>query len=650
MTKKKKNDYSADKITILKGVEAVRKRPAMYIGDSSTAGLHHLIYEIVDNAIDEALAGYAKKVSIKLEKDGAVRIEDDGRGIPTDIHKETGKSALETIMTTLHSGGKFDHEAYKVSSGLHGVGASVVNALSKKTIIEIHRDGEVFKQEYEEGKPKKDVEVVGKTDRTGTIITFKPDPKIFDTTKFNLKTLYTRFRQQAYLTAGLTIRIIDERKEEERTEQEKKIPRDYSFHFENGVRAYITQINKSHKPIHKNIFYVRDEIDEIEVEVALQYSDDIQEKVMVFANNVHNPEGGTHLSGFRTALTKTLNDYLDEHGSEKEKEYRLAGQDSREGLTAIVSVKLNDPQFEGQTKIKLNNPEVLGVVRKVVEKDLNTFLEEHPKDAKSILSRALLSFKARKAAKAAREAVVRKGAMGGGTLPGKLSDCSSRIPEECELYIVEGDSAGGSAKQGRDRKKQAILPLSGKPINSEKYRIDRVLGNEKLKDIVIALGTGIGETFQEEKLRYHKIIIMNDADVDGEHITTLVLTFFFRHFRPLIEKGYLYVAQPPLFKIELERSGGSFYIKDEGQKEKRVEELKKEGKKIKHIQRFKGLGEMNPEQLWETTMNPENRTLKQITITDAEEADRVFEMLMGTEVKPRRQFIQRYSQEAEIDI
>jgi DNA gyrase subunit B len=647
MTEEKK--YSAQSITILEGLEAVRRRPAMYIGDSSTSGLHHMVYEIVDNSIDEALAGYATKIKVTLNDDGSVSVEDNGRGIPIDIHPTSGRSALETVMTVLHAGGKFDNDSYKVSSGLHGVGASVVNALSEWTRAEIHRDGKIYAQEYKKGKIQGDVTEVGETDKTGTIITFKPDREIFDDLEFNLKTIHTRFRRQSYLTAGLTIEVRDERKDENRKEVDIKLPRVYCFHFENGVRAYIQQLNKNHKIIHPTIFYVKKEIDDIEVEVAVQYTDDIQENVMAFANNVHNPEGGTHLAGFRIALTKSINDYLEKNGTEKEKVVKFTGDDTREGLTSIISVKIKDPQFEGQTKIKLNNPEVTQAVRRVVEDGLTIFLEENPRDAKNILNRALLSLKARRAAKAAREAVIRKGALEGGTLPGKLADCSTRNAENAELYIVEGDSAGGSAKQGRDRETQAILPLSGKPINSEKYRIDRVLANEKLKDIVIAMGAGVGDTFEPEKLRYHKIIIMNDADVDGAHITTLILTFFFRNYRRLVELGYLYVAQPPLFKVEPEKGEG-IYVLDENERDKVIEKYKSEGIGIKHIQRFKGLGEMNPEQLWETTMNPQNRILKQITISDFEEADDVFEMLMGMEVKPRRQFIQRYSKEADLDV
>ncbi len=644
-----KTDYTAKNITILEGLEAVRKRPAMYIGDSSVTGLHHMIWEIVDNSIDEALAGFANEITVTLHNDKSVSVQDNGRGIPIDTHEKTGKSALETVMTTLHAGGKFDQDSYKVSSGLHGVGASIVNALSESTRVEVFRDGKIYMQEYKIGKPVQEIKVMGETKLTGTKVTFKPDPTIFDTTDFNLKIVHTRLRQQAYLTAGITLHVIDSRDEKDRSEIDQQLPKSYTFHFENGVKEYIRQLNKNQKAINNEIFYTKKLLDDVDVEIALQYTDDIQEKVLSFANNVHNPEGGTHLSGFKAGLTKTINDFLDKTGNEAERKIKFSGEDTREGLTSIISVKLKDPQFEGQTKIKLNNPEILHIVRKVVESELTTYLEEHPKDAKAIIQRTILTFKARNAAKAAREAVIRKGALEGGTLPGKLADCSSRKPEESELYIVEGDSAAGPAKQGRDRHTQAILPMSGKPINSEKYRIDRVLGNERLKEIVIALGGGIGESFDESKLRYHKIILMNDADVDGEHITTLVLTFFFRHLKLLIAKGYLYVAQPPLFKIETEK-GEKFYVKDEPERDSKLLELEKANEKIKYIQRFKGLGEMNAEQLWDTTMNPRTRRLKQIVVEDVEEAEKVFEVLMGNEVKPRRQFIQRNSHQALLDI
>ncbi|MBN1915557.1 DNA topoisomerase (ATP-hydrolyzing) subunit B [Candidatus Dojkabacteria bacterium] len=647
----KSSNYDASKITVLEGLQAVRKRPAMYIGDTSMVGLHHLIWEVVDNAIDEALAGFANEIDVILHSDGTVSVKDNGRGIPIDKHKTTGKSALEVVLTVLHAGGKFDSDTYKVSSGLHGVGVSVVNGLSSWLKAQVMREGKIYVQEYKQGIPQYDVKSIPgeKDQKTGTIITFKPDTEIFETSQFNLKIILTRLRQQAYLTGGITMNIQDLRSDADRLETNASLPRYYSFHFEGGLKSYVKYINKTNTTIHSNIYHVKKSTDDIEVEVALQYTDDIQERVFAFANNIFNPEGGTHLAGFRTALTKSLNEYFESIATEKEKEIKLQGEDTREGLTAIISVKVIDPQFEGQTKIKLNNPEVGPVVRSIVEESLKTFLEEHPTDGRNMVGKAVLASKARRAAKAAREAVIRKGALEGGTLPGKLADCSSRSPENAEIYIVEGDSAGGSAKQGRDRHTQAVLPLSGKPINSEKYRIDRALGNEKLKDLVIALGAGVGETLDENKLRYHKIILMNDADVDGEHITTLVLTFFFRHLRPLIEKGYLYVAQPPLFRIEMGKDE-FYYVTSEEEKEDTLKRLRKEGKEPKQVQRFKGLGEMNPEQLWETTMNPESRVLKQINIDDAEDADRTFEMLMGNEVPPRKKFIQTHSTDADLDV
>jgi DNA gyrase subunit B len=634
------NNYSAKNITILEGLEAVRVRPAMYIGDTGINGLHHLVYEIVDNAIDEYLAKRANKAFITILPDGAVSIEDDGAGIPVDIHPQKGVSALEVAATILHAGGKFDKDSYKVSSGLHGVGLSVVNALSSKMTAEVFRAGKHYIQEYTKGKPVHPVKEIGKADKHGTKITFWPDPTIFESIDFDFKKLLGRFRQQAYLTAGLNIALQDERGGQVKY---------HGFYFAGGVKSYVKHINRNLKTVHDNVFYVRNTIDDVEVEVALQYTEDVQSREFCFTNNIINPEGGTHREGFRIALTKSINDYLSANASEKEKNIKLEGEDIREGLTTVVSVKVINPQFEGQTKIKLNNPEVKQAVRKAVEEAVKTYLLEYPTDAKKILDRAILTNKARNAAKAARE-VVRKGALDiGGGLPGKLADCSSKDPTLSELFIVEGDSAGGSAKQGRNRETQAIFPLRGKPINSEKYRIDRVLGNKEIKDLIQALGTGIGELIDLKKLRYHKIIIMADADVDGAHISTLMLTLFFRHLKPVVDNGYLYIAQPPLYKLTV-GPNESYYVQNEEERDKLIAQLEKKNKKVKDISRFKGLGEMNPEQLWTTTMNRDTRILKQVNVEDLEQADAIFDTLMGEEVAPRRRFIQAHSQEAELDI
>ncbi len=642
------SSYDASSITILEGLEAVRKRPAMYIGDTDVTGLHHMIYEIADNSIDEGLAGFAKQITVTLNEDGSVSVEDDGRGIPTGIHPVKKISALEIAATILHAGGKFGDGAYKVSSGLHGVGLSVVNALSEWMTAEVFQNGKHHIQKYVRGIPQGPVEAIGDSDKHGTKITFKVDPTIFAHTTYNLKTLLTRFRQQAYLTAGLRFRLIDNRSKDDRV-NDIDLPTNYMFCFQGGVKSYIKLLNNSYKIVHRNIFYTKSSLEDVDVEAAIQYTDDLQERVMAFANNVFNPEGGTHVAGFRIALTKSLNDYIARTGNEKEKEIKISGDDSKEGLTAIVSVKVHDPQFEGQTKIKLNNPEVTQIVRKVIAEALDKYLEENPKDAKNIISKVILTQKARKAAKAAREAVVRKGAFEGGGLPGKLADCSSKKAEECELFIVEGDSAGGSAKQARDRNTQAIFPLRGKPLNSEEYRIDKVMSNQEIKNLVIALGTGVGETTDMNKLRYHKIILMTDADVDGEHIVTLSLTLFYRHLRHILDNGYLYVAQPPLFKIEVSKDE-FYWVKNEEERDKMIAKLALENKAPKHIQRFKGLGEMNPEQLWETTMNPKTRVLKRIRVEDIEEADATFDLLMGNEVAPRKKFIQTHSKEANLDI
>ena len=642
------NNYDASSITILEGLEAVRRRPAMYIGDTDVTGLHHLVYEIADNSIDEALAGFAKTITVSLNADGSVSVQDDGRGIPTGIHPTKKISALEIAATILHAGGKFDNDVYKVSSGLHGVGLSVVNALSSYMKAEVFQGGKHFMQEYKKGLPLYKVKEVGESSVHGTKITFIPDTEIFSAKIFNLKTLHTRFRQQAYLTAGLKFRIIDDREGEER-EHDKDFPKDYTFYFSGGVKSYIKLLNNPYKCVNRDIFHVKKTLEDMEVEAAIQYTEDIQERVLAFANNVYNPEGGTHVAGLRIALTKSLNDYIGKMGNEKEKEVKISGDDAKEGLTAIVSVKIHSPQFEGQTKIKLNNPEVTQVVRKVVADELDKFLEEHPKTARSIIGKVMLSQKARKAAKAAREAIVRKGAFEGGSLPGKLADCSSKKSEECELFLVEGDSAGGSAKQARDRHTQAIFPLRGKPLNSEKYRVDKVMENVELKNLVIALGTGLGETTDMAKLRYHKIVLMTDADVDGEHIVTLLLTMFYRHLKHIVDNGCLYIAQPPLYKIEISKDE-SHWVHTDQEKDTFLAEYASKGKEIKGIQRFKGLGEMNPEQLWDTTMNPATRVLKKIFVEDAEEANRTFEMLMGNDVAPRKKFIQTHSQEAKLDI
>lgn len=632
------SNYGAEQIQVLKGLEAVRKRPSMYIGSTDIYGLHHCAYEVIDNSIDEALAGFANKIEITMHKDGSISILDNGRGFPVEIHKVTGKSSLETAMTNLHAGGKFEKGAYKVSGGLHGVGIKCTNALSEWMETEVYKDGKIYKQRYERGVPKYDVKVVGKLKDlliTGTKQTFKPDAQIFTTIDFDFETILKRVRQQAYLTGRLTFVLNDERN-----------GRIETLYFENGVKSYIKYLTRDEKPLSK-IFHVQKEEDDVWVEIAIQYTEDLQEKILAFANNIYNPEGGTHLTGFKMAITKALNDYAKSFDLLKEKGEKLSGEDVREGLTAIVSVRLPDPQFEGQTKIKLNNPEAQTVVRNILYNSLMEFFSESPQDAKSIINKALMAARARKAAKAAREAVIRKGALDGGGLPGKLADCASKDPTMSELYVVEGDSAGGSAKQGRDRATQAILPLTGKPINSEKYRIDRVLKNEKLKDLIIALGAGVGETLNLAKLRYHKIIIMNDADVDGEHITTLVLTLFFRHLKPIIDKGYLYIAQPPLFKITIGKK--EYWALTEEEKNDYLKNLPIEKREKAKIQRYKGLGEMNPDQLWETTMNPKSRVLKKVKIEDADEADKTFETLMGTEVPPRKSFIQRYAKNAELD-
>lgn len=663
-------DYSAEAITVLEGLEPVRKRPGMYIGSTSTTGLHHLIWEVADNSFDEVMANYADSVEVTLLPDGLVEVSDNGRGIPVDTHKVTGVSALETVMTKLHAGGKFGGSGYKISGGLHGVGVSVVNALSTYLKATVYRDGAVWEQEYECGKPINPVKKVGKADpaKHGTTITFRPDGTIFDTTEFKWGTILDHFRQQTYLTKGVIVRLHDRRSDHR--------AKDYSFYFEGGIRSYIKSLNRNNQVKNETVFYVEKDIDEVKVELALQYNDGYNETVLAFANNIINVEGGTHLIGFRSALTRALNNYARGKNLLKEKEENLTGEDVREGLVSIVSVKLPNPQFEGQTKGKLGNAEIKGYVEQVCSEALTTFLEEHPKEAEQIIGKCLLSAQARIAARTARTAILRKSALDSATLPGKLADCSSRKAEECELYLVEGDSAGGSAKQGRDRRFQAILPLRGKILNVERARLDKMLENNEIKNMVIALGTNIDDQFDLSRLRYNRIVIMTDADVDGAHIRTLLLTLFFRHFNPLVTEGHLYIAQPPLYQIKkgtvaryaysdeeknkiVKELGGStaetVVVEEEADEDdtekdqtESIDQEEDSSKATKssirlHIQRYKGLGEMNPEQLWSTTMNPENRILLQVTAEDAAAASEIFEMLMGDEVAPRKNFIQTHA-------
>lgn len=664
-SKAKKSGYSASSISVLEGLEAVRKRPGMYIGSTGATGLHHMIWEVVDNSFDEAMAGHCDTITIKLLPDHWISVTDNGRGIPVDIHPKKKVSALELVLTTLHAGGKFGDGGYKVSGGLHGVGVSVVNALSTEVKAEIHRDGKVWVQEYKYGKAKAKVKAVGKTKGTGTTISFRADADIFETIDFSWKTIIDHLRQQAYLNKGVKITIIDERSEEEREIDKSATEHpgsSYLFYFEGGIASYVKHINRNKEAKHDNIFYVEKQVEDVAVEVALQYTDDISESSFAFANNITNPEGGMHVSGFRTALTRTLNTYARNKKILKEKDGNLTGDDVREGMTAIISIKVPEPQFEGQTKGKLGNPEVKPAVESTFAEAFMIYLEEHPKDAEGIIGKCVLAARARKAARSARDAVLRKGALEGFTLPGKLADCSSRKAENSEIYIVEGDSAGGSAKQGRDRETQAILPLRGKVLNVERARLDKILTNNELKSLIIALGTNIGEMFDIGRLRYHKIVIMTDADVDGSHIRTLLLTLFFRHFPELINAGHVYIAQPPLYSIKKGKDMTWLYtdgdldaykkkhgivdedleIKEDGEEDEAEAKSAKKSKKL-NIQRYKGLGEMNPEQLWNTTMNPETRMMKQVTVEDAERASEIFDILMGSEVAPRKKFIQTHA-------
>jgi len=626
---KVENGYTAKDIYVLEGLEPVRKRPGMYIGSTGPSGLHHLIWEVVDNSIDEAMAGFAKNVEIKIMKGNVVSVQDDGRGIPVDIHKQTKKSALETVMTTLHAGGKFGGESYKVSGGLHGVGVSVVNALSEWMKAEVCRDGMLYSQEYKKGKATGKVKKDGKCDRQGTKISFFPDKEIFSTIEFNTKTIVDHFREQAYLTKGLQIVLIDERGEK---------PEYYSYRFDGGLRSFVEYLNEDgDKVVHDNVFYVHKENGAIDVEVAMNYNEGTETVELSFANNIHTTDGGMHVTGFRSAVTRAINDYAKANNLFRKGDDTLSGDDVREGMTAIISVKLPEPQFEGQTKARLGTPEARSAVEIVVGDALRDFMETHPSDARSIVERSLLSARARLAAKAAKDTVLRKGALSGLTLPGKLADCQSGTsPEDAELFIVEGNSAGGSAKQARDRATQAILPLRGKVLNTEKARVDKILANKEIVSLVVALGTAIAEEFDISKLRYHKIVIMTDADIDGAHIRTLLLTLFFRYFPAVIEGGYLYIAEPPLYQIK--RGKESKYAYSDADREKITKEMKGTGNI--NIQRYKGLGEMNAEQLWETTLDPDKRSLKQVGIEDAKEADKMFDVLMGGEVAPRKRFIQ----------
>ncbi|SMF21905.1 DNA gyrase subunit B [Paenibacillus barengoltzii J12] len=621
--------YDESNIQVLEGLEAVRKRPGMYIGSTSVRGLHHLVWEVVDNSIDEALAGYANKISVTVHPDNSVTVEDNGRGIPVGMNEKLQKSTLEVVMTVLHAGGKFGGGGYKVSGGLHGVGVSVVNALSTKVIVEVKRDGHIYQQEYHRGTPQYDVRVIGDTTETGTKTTFYPDPEIFtETTVFDYNTLLTRIRELAFLNKGINISLTDER-----TGQSE------SFHYEGGIMEYVRFLNQNREVLHEDPIYVEGQRDMIQVEISLQYNDGYTENIFSFANNIHTHEGGTHESGFKSALTRIINDYARKSGMIKENDSNLTGDDVREGLTAIISVKIPEPQFEGQTKTKLGNSEVRGIVESLFAEKLQEFMDENPSVSRRILEKSLQASRAREAARKARELTRRKSALEVSALPGKLADCSSKDASISELYIVEGDSAGGSAKQGRDRHFQAILPLRGKILNVEKARLDRILGNAEIRAIITALGTGIGEDFDISKARYHKIIIMTDADVDGAHIRTLLLTFFFRYMRKIIEAGYVYIAQPPLFKIE--RNKVVRYANSEKERDQIIAEFG-EGAKV-NVQRYKGLGEMNAEQLWETTMDPESRVMQQVSISDAIQADAIFDTLMGDNVEPRREFIHEHA-------
>ena len=660
--KSKGGDYGAKQITVLEGLEAVRRRPGMYIGSTGPQGLHHLIWEVVDNSFDEAMGGHCDHITLTLLPDNLISVEDNGRGIPVDIHKQFGVSALELVLTKLHAGGKFGDGGYKASGGLHGVGVSVVNALSTYLKAEVKRDGKLWEQEYKRGVPQKKVKAVGNARGTGTTITFQADKEIFQTLDYDWQTILDHLRQQAYLTKGVRLSILDKRMRG----QEKS----YGFYFEGGIESYVRYLNHSREAKHPTVFYCQKEAENIPVEIALQYTDDFKENVIAFANNIYNPDGGMHVVGFRTALTRILNSYARKQGYLKEKDDNITGEDSREGLTAVVSVKLLEPQFEGQTKAKLGNPEAQTAVASVFSEAFEIFLEEHPKDAQAIIEKCILASRARLAARAARDTVLRKGALEGLTLPGKLADCSSKDPKRSEIFIVEGDSAGGSAKQGRDREFQAILPLRGKILNVERARLDKMLANNEIKNLIIALGTNIGEMFKIDDLRYERIVLMTDADVDGAHIRTLLLTLFYRYFPQIITDKHLYIAQPPLFRIggakdfkyafsdeERDRIVAEFAKKKAEAKAARGAKAPKEaeeaapvieGEEVSSVNgvpvsRYKGLGEMNADQLWETTMDPTTRVMKLVTIDDAKKADDIFDVLMGSDVEPRKRFLQTHA-------
>jgi DNA gyrase subunit B len=618
--------YDAEQIQVLEGLEPVRRRPGMYIGGTGIEGLHHLVYEVVDNSIDEAIAGYCDEIEVTINEDNSIAVKDNGRGIPVDIHSQTGKSALEVALTMLHAGAKFGGGGYKVSGGLHGVGVSVVNALSRKLVAEVAREGKIYRQEFSRGEPLGEMKIIGETKKTGTNITFEPDPEIFDSINFDAGVLGERLQELAFLNKGIKIKLTD-----------KRTGKKEVFHQNGGLKDYVKFLNRNREPLHSPI-YIREKEEKVIVEIALQYHSGYVENIFSFANNIHTREGGTHEVGFKTALTRVVNSYARKYQHLKEKDENFSGEDIREGLTAVISVKVLEPQFEGQTKTKLGNPDVRSVVDSVFGTNLQTFLEENPRVAKTIVTKAITAARARAAARKAKELTRRKSALEVSALPGKLADCSEKDPSLCELYIVEGDSAGGSAKMGRDRRFQAILPLRGKIINVEKARLDKILNNEEIRTMITAMGTGVGSEFEIEKARYHRLIIMTDADVDGAHIRTLLLTFFYRYMTPLVEEGYVYIAQPPLYKVKKGKKEYHAYSDEELQKL-----MNRIGREGYTINRFKGLGEMNPDELWDTTMNPETRTILQVSLQDAKKADEIFSVLMGDKVEPRRQFIENYA-------